>query len=131
MLMYYLCSTMFNFKRWNVVNKVPLYDPSINDTVSRVLIEYSLEHHQTYRMACITSYSIFAILLETFNRDTAKPFDVIFLHRTKPVFILPNVDQLSYSIVFKSIINNFGDLFLHQNIMTKYYTLYIPSYQKF
>ena len=103
------------------MNKVPLYDPSINDTVSRVLIEYSLEHNQTYKIACTTSYSIFAILLETFNRDTAKPFYVIFLHRTKPVFILPNVDQLSYSIVF----------FLHQNIMTEYYTLYIPSYQEF
>ena len=83
------------------MNKVPLYDPSINDTVSRVLIEYSLEHNQTYRIACMTPYSIFAILLETFNRDTAKPFYVIFLHRTTPELILPNVDKLSYSICFK------------------------------
>ena len=102
-----------NVKRWNRVNKVSLYDPSINDTVSRVLIEYSLEHNQTYKIACITSYSIFAILLETFNRDTAKPFYVIFLHRTKPERMLPNVDPLSYSIVFKSTINIYIYLFRH------------------
>ena len=90
-----------NIKCWNRVNNVPLYDPSINDTVSWVLIEYSLEHNQTCRIACMTPYSIFAILLETFNRDTAKPFYVIFLHRTKPELILPNVDKLSYSICFK------------------------------
>ena len=88
-----------NVKRWNGVNKVPLYDPSINDTVSRVLIEYYLEHNPTYKMAYITSYSIFAILLETFNRDTAKPFYVIFLQRTKPGLMLPNVDRLFYSFV--------------------------------
>ena len=107
-----------NTKCWNRVNNLPLYDPSINDTVSWVLIEYSLEHNQTYKIACITSYSIFAILLETFNRDTAKPFYVIFLQRTKPGLMLPNVDRLFYSFV----------LFLHKNNMTKYHALYIPSY---
>ena len=100
------------------MNNVPLHDPMINDTVSRVSIEYFLEHNHTYKIACITSYSIFVLLLETFNTNTAKPFYLIFLDRTKPVFILTNVDQLSYSIV----------LFLHKNNMTKYHALYIPSY---
>ena len=99
-----------NAKCWNCVNNVPLHDPMINDTVSRVSIEYFLEHNQTYKIACITSYSIFVLLLETFNTNTAKPFYLIFLDRTKPVFILPNV------------------VFLHKDNMTKYYTLYIPSY---